>query len=954
VLIRVDRAHQAVRVKAYTKRSVMAAGAVLAIGLLPASANAAPAPPAAKGPAKTPAKGAIPGFYDARRDPAIKGMLGNRSAMMAAKPSTAVSDLRGQLGEQGIVDLDPLTGTPRQVTRLDGFLTGPSHAPAVKIAKDYIRAHSAVFGVDVDALSLRKDYVDIEGTHHLSFQQKVGGVPVFGNGLKADVTRNGELIQVTGAPVRALPASLGAAKLSAAQALDAARQDARETGTTRNDQAGLVAFQTAGGTRLAYQTLTMKAGFLHVVDAQTGRVLFRQSLVQHDRGPDALVWDNYPGAPRGGQQRLTSLGKWVSPNATNLTGNSSHVFLDLNDNNQPDAGEEVGPSSAGHFRYPLKDFTQQDGGLCSAQYRCTWDPTVPFSWKDNAKMGATQVLYFTSVYHDHLQAAPIGFTRAAGNFETRDGDQVEVNDLDGANTDNGFPDLAHVDNANMSTPPDGTPPIMQMYLQPIPNDPDDPYIPSDTGSEASSVYHEYTHGLSNRLVIDADGVSTLNGPQSGAMGEAWSDWYAYDYLESVGLEKDTRKPGELVIFEYSTAGANTIRSQPLDCTVGAPASVCPGRPNAGSGGYTYGDFGHISSRGAEVHADGEIWAETLWDLRSALGSRLAESLVTRAMELSPADPSYLDMRNSILQADLVVAHGKHQRDIWKVFANRGMGFFAATVDGSDTQPVEDFSVPPAPNSPRGTLTGVVTDVDSGRPVAGAAVTFGGHSSGFAGSYAAVTDASGKYQIKNIFVGTYQKVSAGGSGFERQVKTVPIAKGTNTVNWVIRRDWAAAQGGASVADFNGEDNTIFGCGPGSMIDLSQGNGWSSDAVYTSPTAMDPRFITVHLPAAVNITQLTINPTGNCGDDPSASTGDYRVETSSDGNTWTVAASGHFGVANRDTANTVPLTAGTTGVTFVRYTMLGTQVADEGGTCPGDLSGCDFVDSVELAVYGAPAS
>jgi hypothetical protein len=92
----------------------------------------------------------------------------------------------------------------------------------------------------------------------------------------------------------------------------------------------------------------------------------------------------------------------------------------------------------------------------------------------------------------------------------------------------------------MSTPPDGTPPTMQMYLQPIPNDPTDPYIPSDTGSEASSVYHEYTHGLSNRLVIDADGVSTLNGPQSGAMGEAWSDWYAYDYLESVGLEKDTR------------------------------------------------------------------------------------------------------------------------------------------------------------------------------------------------------------------------------------------------------------------------------------------------------------------------------------------------------------------------------------------------------------------------------
>jgi hypothetical protein len=31
------------------------------------------------------------------------------------------------------------------------------------------------------------------------------------------------------------------------------------------------------------------------------------------------------------------------------------------------------------------------------------------------------------------------------------------------------------------------------------------------------------------------------------------------------------------------------------------------------------------------------------------------------MELAPSDPSFLDMRNSILQADLVVAHGKHQR-----------------------------------------------------------------------------------------------------------------------------------------------------------------------------------------------------------------------------------------------------------------------------------------------------
>jgi hypothetical protein len=53
------------------------------------------------------------------------------------------------------------------------------------------------------------------------------------------------------------------------------------------------------------------------------------------------------------------------------------------------------------------------------------------------------------------------------------------------------------------------------------------------------------------------------------------------------------------------------------------------------------------------------------------------------------------------------------------------------------------------------------------------------------------------------------------------------------------------------------------------------------------------------------------------------------------------------------NPVTLSAGTAGVRFVRYTMLGTQVVDEGGTCPGQFSGCSYVDSVEVGVYGATA-
>jgi hypothetical protein len=302
-------------------------------------------------------------------------------------------------------------------------------------------------------------------------------------------------------------------------------------------------------------------------------------------------------------------------------------------------------------------------------------------------------------------------------------------------------------------------------------------------------------------------------------------------------------------------------------------------------------------------------------------------------------------------ADRVVAGGRDQHAIWKVFTNRGMGFFAATVDGSDTAPIEDFSTPPAAGAAKGSIAGTVTNRDTGQPAAGVAVTFGGHSSGFAGSYAAVTDAGGHYKISNIFAGTYPKVAASGSGFERQVQTVTVTRKPATVDWAVRRDWAATQGGAQLVGFNGDDGSDFGCGPAQAIDMSQGTGWSSDAVLTGGTSIEPRFITVQLPAAIDLTSIEVDPSGNCGDDPSASTGDYRVETSPNGTTWTVAATGHFGPADRDRMNAVPLTAGKTGVQFVRYTMLGTQVADEGGTCPSDLSGCQFADTVEVGVYGA---
>jgi hypothetical protein len=57
----------------------------------------------------------------------------------------------------------------------------------------------------------------------------------------------------------------------------------------------------------------------------------------------------------------------------------------------------------------------------------------------------------------------------------------------------------------------------------------------NSGDDASVVYHEYTHGLSNRLVTVAGGASGLTTEQGDAMGEGWSDWYAMDYLFGHGF-----------------------------------------------------------------------------------------------------------------------------------------------------------------------------------------------------------------------------------------------------------------------------------------------------------------------------------------------------------------------------------------------------------------------------------
>ncbi|MGD9961560.1 M36 family metallopeptidase [Nocardioides sp.] len=923
------------------------------------------------------------GFYDARNGTgtAARAAALDTAATAAARPATQA--LQSVLGISALVDIDGTTGTPRLVARLNGYLTPPSNRPPAKVALGFVRAHLAGFGLigsDLKTLHLRRIYRDVAGTRHLSWIQRINGDKVFGYGLVASVNADGRLLTIGGSPV---PVSLltptkSASKLTTgAAAITASRKDTGEASTRpgSRDHAEQVLFVTRGRTHLAWRTVTMSADepALSVIDAASGRVLFRRPLGQDEnsadtkvrvKGATGLAFPFFPGNARGGKQVTVNYTKhgWLSPAAKRLRGNNSHTYSDVNDDNAPQASEEAPPSYKNRWNYRLKPFALPGVSFCNNPWPCSWDPETPYSWRANRKQNAAQVFYFVNKFHDHLMKSPIGFTEAAGNFQQKNftgkgkgGDRVDTQTDDGANTDNGLPDGSHIDNANMDTPPDGMAPTMQMYLQHQPGTsyPDeDPFAPTNVGDEADTVFHEYTHGLSNRLVVDPDGVSSLGGVQAGSMGEAWSDWYAMDSLVNSKLQVD--KPGkvDVVLFRYDGEGVYLDRTEPLDCKVNQPVARCGGGETGHRGGYTYADYAHVSGS-PEVHSDGEIWAQTLWDLRDRLGAKKSEAVVTRAMELAPYNPSFLDMRNAILMADTAVFRGADQAAIWRVFAKRGMGFYAGSLGGDDAAPAWDRHVPPT-TVRKAFITGTVTDAASGDPVADVPVSLAFQGGNSVVNPSGVTKADGTYRLGPVPVGLYRKLSVSGGGFDPVTKAVRVTTSGAVKDFAVRRDWAASSGGASIADFNGPDFSPA-CGPDLAIDGSQAAGWGSttgDDEGTPTNVFVPKYIVVDLGQPVDVSEFAVDPSATCGDGGSASTGDYQIETSPDGTTWTLAAQGTFTAAERGQLNPVPPTAGAAGVEFVKFTILGNQTPDFATSCPGGaFSGCSYTDLTELKVYGA---
>ena len=206
------------------------------------------------------------------------------------------------------------------------------------------------------------------------------------------------------------------------------------------------------------------------------------------------------------------------------------------------------------------------------------------------------------------------------------------------------------------------------------------------------IAHEYTHGISNRLVGGPSNTSCLYNAEQ--MGEGWSDWVGCMLTLNLSMANPVSRPiGTYVTGE--PVNGNGIRNAPYDTSFAV-------------NDYTYADVSDIANI-SEPHGIGFVWATMLWDLTWAFmdqygvdgdltngtgGDDIVFQLVIDGMKLCPCSPGFVDARDAILLADELNNNGANKCLIWKVFAKRGLGYSADQgSSGSRSDQTEAFDIP---------------------------------------------------------------------------------------------------------------------------------------------------------------------------------------------------------------------------------------------------------------------
>ncbi len=654
----------------------------------------------------------------------------------------------------------PALGVPEVVGTAagTGFLTGPS-ADRVATMRSFLSTFADAYGltaVDARGLAVVANYENPSGNMAwVELEQRINGLPVFQGTIRGGFTAKGELARTTGLLASGIDAGTlpTSPSISAPQAIALAAAsvgwdvDERQLVEKTSGAAGRATFSRAsmaddptvwlvyfplspGLARLAWATQIIgdPMGYLVLLDAQDGSLLFRKNLTDFQTQPASYtVYTDDSPAPLSPTTMLPGSGTQAPaiPRTTvTLVGNEPPLDFNINgwitdggnatDGNNVEAGVDldfvdgVDAPTTGVSR--VFNFPYNPGPGIPA-------PGDPPTSTDYRNGEVTNMFYWSNLYHDRLYL--LGFTEPAGNFQkdnfgrggnvNADPVRAEAQDFSGTN------------NANFFTPADGVRGRMQMFVFTGPN-PD-----RSSGLDQELVLHELTHGTSNRLHGNASGLITN---MARGMGEGWSDFYARALLATADEDVNgIYSTGGYVTHQLGTPSFTDnyyygIRRFPyaVKTTVGGPsnrphnpltfADVDASQFNISNGAFAPSPI--IGGNVDEVHNLGEVWAMALFEVRArfiarlgfATGNERVLQFVTDAMKLEPVNPTMLQGRDAIIvAAGAGAGTAADIADIWAGFATRGMGVSAqitnqgsgfggaASIGINDTRVVEAFDEP---------------------------------------------------------------------------------------------------------------------------------------------------------------------------------------------------------------------------------------------------------------------
>ena len=517
---------------------------------------------------------------------------------------------------------------------------------------------------DLSSLTPVRDYRSPSlGVRHLIFRQDVDAIPVFDSAIGVHLLPDGTIARVNSnaAPTAGRPAK---------PEIDAARariEAARHAGASPDAAAApsLAWLPLDGTLRLAWHAVVRGAQepdvFDVLIDARTAELLVRRNRVRYADGFGRVVQG---AATASADPRRPD----PMPQGTDgSVGCPPPVNYAVRSLNAPFRDPATVLAGTGRLE---GNNTRIVRGFSEPSEEGTFDGSAwMFDFPFNSNGSAETFLFFGMNFaHDFYY--DLGFDEAAGNFQA---------DNFGRGGVGGDPIRAKArapgrNNANYVHASDGNSPTINMFLWDglgcWAEDVDaDGFTDLDGDYDLDIILHEYHHGVSLRV------NTAFFGSEAGAIGEGGGDFFAYS------VNNDT------LLAEYSRPG---------------------GIRHVNTKGY--GDW---TCRGTlcEVHANGEIWANVLWDVRErfrgdlvrgseAAGINESHQLYIDGLKLSPPRPTMLDLRDAMVEADAIRNPGspvsQNYCRLWESFAGRGMG-----VTAMDTAEAGLLRVSPAYDVPEG-------------------------------------------------------------------------------------------------------------------------------------------------------------------------------------------------------------------------------------------------------------